>query len=174
MHALEQKMHALEQKTHARRQCQARRRHFADDKIEARVNDALSSAAASISVDVNLQSLQAFSSGGFSGTVDIFGEDNDVVAQGFVSNQTILQGEALQSTNSSGSNTFAEGAADSDYVYDESSGYYYSSQLGYHYDTTTGLFQNAVSGQWYRFNEQSNTQEEMLDGSAELTYPLTQ
>jgi CD2 antigen cytoplasmic tail-binding protein 2 len=100
----------------------------------------LSSAAASVSVDMNLNSLQASSSGEFSGTTDIFREDNEAVAQDSVSNQTIFQGKALQSTNSFGSNTFAGGVADSDYVYDESLGYYYSSQLGYYYDTTTGLF----------------------------------
>jgi len=147
---------------------------FADDETEARGNDPLSSTAASVSVDINLQSLQASSSGGLSGTVDIFGEDDEADVQDTISHHPILQGEALQSANSSGSNTFGGGETDSDYVYDESSGYYYSNKLGYYYDTTTGLFCNAVSGRWYRFNEQSNTYEEIQDGSAELTYPSAQ
>lgn len=147
---------------------------FADDETEAKVNDVLSSGAASVTIGMNLQSLQASSSGGFNDTVDIFGEDDEAVGQDTVSHQPILQGEAPQSANSSGSNKFGGGATDSDYVYDESSGYYYSSKLGYYYDTTTGLFCNAVSGKWYRFNEQSNTYEEMQDGSADLTNPSAQ
>jgi hypothetical protein len=79
---------------------------FADDETEARGNDPLSSTAASVSVDINLQSLQASSSGGLSGTVDIFGEDDEADVQDTISHHPILQGEALQSANSSGSNTF--------------------------------------------------------------------
>lgn len=147
---------------------------FADDETEARVNDPLASTAPFVSVDMNLQSSHASSSGALSGTEDIFAENDEAVGQDTNSHHLISQGEAPQSTNSSGSDTFGGGATDSDYVYDESSGYYYSSKLGYYYDTATGLFCNAVSGRWYRFNEQSNTYEEMQDGSSELTYPSDQ
>ncbi|KAK9230656.1 hypothetical protein WN944_023628 [Citrus x changshan-huyou] len=55
-----------------------------------------------------------------------------------------------------------------DYVYDESSGYYYSSSLGYYYDPSTGLYCSAVSGQWYSFNEETGTYEEVnADASRE-------
>ncbi|KAK7331708.1 hypothetical protein VNO80_28445 [Phaseolus coccineus] len=53
------------------------------------------------------------------------------------------------------------GALQNDYVYDESSGYYYSSSLGYYYDPNTGLYCSAASGQWYSFNEETSTYEEV-------------
>ncbi|MED6195349.1 hypothetical protein PIB30_037090 [Stylosanthes scabra] len=55
------------------------------------------------------------------------------------------------------------GALQNDYVYDESSGYYYSSSLGYYYDPNTGLYCSAVSGQWYSFNEETNTYDEVKE-----------
>ncbi|XP_030459143.2 SUPPRESSOR OF ABI3-5 [Syzygium oleosum] len=53
------------------------------------------------------------------------------------------------------------GESQSDYVYDESSGYYYSSSLGYYYDPSTRLYCSAASGQWYAFNEETGTYEEV-------------
>ncbi|KAL3515541.1 hypothetical protein ACH5RR_022443 [Cinchona calisaya] len=48
-----------------------------------------------------------------------------------------------------------------DYVYDESSGYYYSSRLGYYYDPSSGLYCYAASGQWFSYNEESRTYDEV-------------
>ncbi|KAJ7968189.1 CD2 antigen cytoplasmic tail-binding protein 2 [Quillaja saponaria] len=53
------------------------------------------------------------------------------------------------------------GALENDYVYDESSGYYYSSSLGYYYDPSTGLYCSAASGQWYSFNEETGSYNEI-------------
>ena len=63
---------------------------FVNDEIEAKVNDVLSSRAASVTIGMNLQSLQASSSGGFSDTVDIFGEDDEAVGQDTVSHQAYI------------------------------------------------------------------------------------
>lgn len=52
-------------------------------------------------------------------------------------------------------------AGQSDYVYDEALGYYYSSSLGYYYDPQTALFCAAASGQWYKYNEDSGTYDEV-------------
>ncbi|OWM63594.1 CD2 antigen cytoplasmic tail-binding protein 2 isoform X1 [Punica granatum] len=53
------------------------------------------------------------------------------------------------------------GDSQGDYVYDEASGYYYSSSLGYYYDPSTGLYCSAATGQWYSFNEETGTYEEI-------------
>ncbi|KAL2342105.1 hypothetical protein Fmac_010045 [Flemingia macrophylla] len=61
------------------------------------------------------------------------------------------------------------GALQNDYVYDESSGYYYSSSLGYYYDPNTGLYCSAASGQWYSFNEETNTYEEVHEVASNVS-----
>ncbi|RAL44988.1 hypothetical protein DM860_003747 [Cuscuta australis] len=57
-----------------------------------------------------------------------------------------------------------EAVQQNDYVYDESSGYYYSASLGYYYDPSSGLYCNAASGQWYRYDEELGTYEEVQPG----------
>eukprot|EP01018_Ginkgo_biloba_P035023 Gb_16472 [translate_table: standard] len=155
---------------------------FADDEVETRKNYDLPSAPASVTLNADLHSLEASSSGGFTGTIDIFGEDDaDVAATtnmpsvGQDTNcdptfQEALPGSAniMDDFGLSGNNV-GGGVSDVDYVYDESSGYYYNSKLGYYYDPSTGLFCSAASGKWYRFNEQSNIYEEMQNESTEIT-----
>ncbi|GAA0154605.1 RNA splicing factor [Lithospermum erythrorhizon] len=60
-------------------------------------------------------------------------------------------------------NNFAVGGGDSetDYIYDETSGYYYSITFGYYYDPSSGLYCCAATGQWYSYNEESGTYEEV-------------
>lgn len=60
------------------------------------------------------------------------------------------------------------GDMQNDYVYDESSGYYYSSSLGYYYDPSTGLYCSAASGQWYSYNEETGSYDE-VQGDASTT-----
>ncbi|KAF3331183.1 LIN1-like protein isoform X1 [Carex littledalei] len=60
----------------------------------------------------------------------------------------------------------AEGSADSDYVYDPSSGYYYSSSLGYYFDAASGLYCCASTGIWYSFDEQTGTYKEVESATA--------
>lgn len=75
---------------------------------------------------------------------------------------------ASQSSSDALSTACETESLQNDYVYDESSGYYYSSSLGYYYDPSTGLYCSAVSGQWYSFNEETGTYEEVnADASRE-------
>ncbi|KAE9591847.1 hypothetical protein Lalb_Chr20g0123041 [Lupinus albus] len=60
-------------------------------------------------------------------------------------------------------------ALQNDYVYDESSGYYYSSSLGYYYDPNTGLYCSASSGQWYSFNEETGTYNEVQEVASNVS-----
>ncbi|CAL0309509.1 unnamed protein product [Lupinus luteus] len=60
-------------------------------------------------------------------------------------------------------------AVQNDYVYDESSGYYYSSSLGYYYDPNTGLYCSAASGQWYSFNEETGTYDEVQEVASDAS-----
>ncbi|KAG9131106.1 hypothetical protein Leryth_024616 [Lithospermum erythrorhizon] len=53
------------------------------------------------------------------------------------------------------------GDSETDYIYDEISGYYYSSSSGYYYDPSSGLYCSAASGQWYSYNEELGTYEEV-------------
>ncbi|XP_020222455.1 CD2 antigen cytoplasmic tail-binding protein 2 [Cajanus cajan] len=72
------------------------------------------------------------------------------------------ENKGVSQSSSGAINSSSEGgASQNDYVYDESSGYYYSSSLGYYYDPNTGLYCSAASGQWYSFNEETNTYEEV-------------
>ncbi|KAH9621912.1 hypothetical protein KSS87_008012 [Heliosperma pusillum] len=52
-------------------------------------------------------------------------------------------------------------AGESDYVYDEASGYYYSNSSGYYYDPSTGLYCAASSGQWYKYNDETGSYDEV-------------
>lgn len=97
-----------------------------------------------------------------SDTFDMFGDEDEVAGkseenQTSVPSATHSQTAAIKETVDSGSSWVGQ----SDYVYDEASGYYYSSSLGYYYDPQTGLFCSAVSGQWYKYNEDSGTYDEV-------------
>ncbi|XP_054801382.1 LOW QUALITY PROTEIN: uncharacterized protein LOC129305354 [Prosopis cineraria] len=87
---------------------------------------------------------------------DMFAEDDDTAKPSAEENNAPVQTSSdTPNSNSDG------GALQNDYVYDESSGYYYSSSLGYYYDPNTGLYCSAESGQWYSFNEENGTYDEV-------------
>ncbi|KAK7302522.1 hypothetical protein RJT34_13413 [Clitoria ternatea] len=79
------------------------------------------------------------------------------------------ENNAVSQSSSDAKNSGTEGGAlQNDYVYDESSGYYYSSSLGYYYDPNTGLYCSAASGQWYSFNEETGTYDEVRDVASDF------
>ncbi|XP_022141936.1 CD2 antigen cytoplasmic tail-binding protein 2 [Momordica charantia] len=99
-------------------------------------------------------------------TYDMFADDDEHAVPS--SNENLAadaNGVNLQSPNKLNPNS-ESGASQNDYVYDESSGYYYSSSLGYYYDPSTGLFCSATSGQWYSYNEETGTYDEIHEASA--------
>ncbi|KAG5025795.1 hypothetical protein JHK82_021687 [Glycine max] len=80
------------------------------------------------------------------------------------------ENNAVSQSSSDAINSGPEGgASQSDYVYDESSGYYYSSNLGYYYDPNTRLYYSAASGQWYSFNEETSTYEEVHEVASNVS-----
>lgn len=90
---------------------------------------------------------------------DMFADDDEHVASKPSTDENNAVSEPSSDAISGG-----EGAAlKSDYVYDESSGYYYSSSLGYYYDPNTGLYCSAASGQWYSFNAETGTYDEVQE-----------
>ncbi|KAK7412132.1 hypothetical protein VNO78_03580 [Psophocarpus tetragonolobus] len=91
---------------------------------------------------------------------DMFADDeeHDTVKPSTDENNAVNQ----YSTDAINSGTEG-GPLQNDYVYDESSGYYYSSSLGYYYDPNTRLYCSAASGQWYSFNEETSTYEEVRE-----------
>ncbi|KAF8044150.1 hypothetical protein BT93_A2205 [Corymbia citriodora subsp. variegata] len=96
---------------------------------------------------------------------DMFAEDDEQATTNKSSEEIdhIPHGDnVVPQPSSSLDNAYPEtGESQSDYVYDESSGYYYSSSLGYYYDPSTRLYCSAASGQWYAFNEETGTYEEV-------------
>ncbi|CAJ1963493.1 unnamed protein product [Sphenostylis stenocarpa] len=100
-----------------------------------------------------------------SGEASNDGDDYDMFAdddEHNTSKPSTDQSNAVSQSSSDAINSCTEGGAmQNDYVYDESSGYYYSSSLGYYYDPNTGLYCSAASGQWYSFNEETSTYEEV-------------
>lgn len=89
---------------------------------------------------------------------DMFGDDDGNAKPSPEPNSTAVS----QATSNAAVQTAPEtGDTQSDYAYDESSGYYYSSSLGYYYDPSTGLYCSAASGQWYSFNEETGSYEEV-------------
>ncbi|KAG2396259.1 uncharacterized protein HKW66_Vig0063650 [Vigna angularis] len=102
----------------------------------------------------HLASGEASSTG--EGDYDMFADEDDNSKPSTDENNTVSQ-SSLDAINSGTEG----GALQNDYVYDESSGYYYSSSLGYYYDPNTGLYCSAASGQWYSFNEETSTYEEV-------------
>ncbi|ESR41379.1 hypothetical protein CICLE_v10025761mg [Citrus x clementina] len=102
---------------------------------------------------------------------DMFADDDEAATVKPSSDErnTVL-GPNLNAASQSSSDALstASESLQNDYVYDESSGYYYSSSLGYYYDPSTGLYCSAVSGQWYSFNEETGTYEQVnADASRE-------
>ncbi|KAI5602878.1 hypothetical protein BDE02_01G183100 [Populus trichocarpa] len=105
-------------------------------------------------------------SGNDGNAYDMFGDDEDnaiAVASSDVSNLVPgTKSNVACQPSSDGLNAISgTGPLQNDYVYDETSGYYYSSNLGYYYDPSTGLFCQATSGQWYLFNEETGTYNEI-------------
>ncbi|XP_028800840.1 CD2 antigen cytoplasmic tail-binding protein 2 homolog [Neltuma alba] len=89
---------------------------------------------------------------------DIFADDDDTAEPSAQENNAPFQ------TSSHAQNCDSDGGTlQNDYAYDESSGYYYSSSLGYYYDPNTGLYCSAASGQWYSFNEETGTYDEVKE-----------
>lgn len=97
---------------------------------------------------------------------DMFGEDDEPAPANLSSDggnlATVPNSDMIDQPLSEVQDTSSEtGALQNDYVYDESSGYYYSSSLGYYYDPSSGLYCSAASGQWYSFNEETGTYDEI-------------
>uniref|UniRef100_A0A7C9ANM9 OCRE domain-containing protein n=1 Tax=Opuntia streptacantha TaxID=393608 RepID=A0A7C9ANM9_OPUST len=94
---------------------------------------------------------------------DMFADEDDAAGKSEGNHQTSMPSatgsqSAVEKENLDLGSSWA---GQSDYVYDEVSGYYYSSSLGYYYDPQTGLFCSAASGQWYKYNEDSGTYDEV-------------
>ncbi|XP_062077144.1 uncharacterized protein LOC133782019 [Humulus lupulus] len=89
---------------------------------------------------------------------DIFADDESAAAKPS-SNGT---GEPTNGANANSES----GTSQSDYVFDESSGYYYNSSLGYYYDPSTGLYCYASTGQWYSYNEETGTYDEIQNAAS--------
>ncbi|XP_027355895.1 SUPPRESSOR OF ABI3-5 isoform X2 [Abrus precatorius] len=97
---------------------------------------------------------------------DMFADDDEHDT----TNPSTDENNAVSQSSSNAINSGPEGGAlQNDCVYDESSGYYYSSSLGYYYDPKTGLYCSAASGQWYSFNEETNTYEEVNEVASNVS-----
>ncbi|KAJ8767783.1 hypothetical protein K2173_020723 [Erythroxylum novogranatense] len=97
---------------------------------------------------------------------DMFAEDDDKPASKLSTESNNLvagtNSNVTGQTMSNGVTSVSESTSSQDsFVYDENSGYYYSSSLGYYYDPSTGLYCHAASGQWYSFNEETGTYNEI-------------
>lgn len=95
--------------------------------------------------------------------LDMFGDDDDTDATRDSDVKTLDSGCNTDPVpqDASGTSEAGNGSADSDYVYDPSSGYYYSSSTGYYYDSASGCYCSASTGTWYSYDEQSGTYNEM-------------
>ncbi|RYQ82690.1 hypothetical protein Ahy_B10g101263 isoform A [Arachis hypogaea] len=123
------------------------------DDMDSGLPSATFSTAAMGTSNPNLVSAEVSGSG--ADDYDMFADDENTTTKHSDENNVVSQ----PSTDAKNSG----GALQNDYVYDESSGYYYSSSLGYYYDPNTGLYCSAVSGQWYSFNEETNTYDEVKE-----------
>ncbi|KAK4271251.1 hypothetical protein QN277_019970 [Acacia crassicarpa] len=95
---------------------------------------------------------------------DMFAEDDDTAKPSSEENNAPIQ------TSSDAQNFDSDGGPlQNDYVYDESSGYYYSSSLGYYYDPYTGLYCSAATGQWYSYNEETGTYDEVKENASNVS-----
>ncbi|KAL3538632.1 hypothetical protein ACH5RR_001998 [Cinchona calisaya] len=93
---------------------------------------------------------------------DMFGEDDENATLNSVSDGSNLD-------LSKSSQLSESGDLQNDYVYDESSGYYYSSRLGYYYEPSSGLYCCAASGQWFSYNEESGTYDEIQQAASTVS-----
>ncbi|KAM0883996.1 hypothetical protein ACQ4PT_031282 [Festuca glaucescens] len=98
--------------------------------------------------------------------LDMFGDNDDTDATCDSDVKTLDSGcnpdpVPQDASGTSGAEKAGNGSADSDYVYDPTSGYYYSSSTGYYYDSTSGCYCSASTGTWYLYDEQSGTYNEM-------------
>ncbi|KAL1336252.1 hypothetical protein AAHE18_10G048800 [Arachis hypogaea] len=123
------------------------------DDMDSGLPSATFSTAAMGTSNPNLASAEVSGSG--ADDYDMFADDENTTTKHSDENNLVSQ-PSTDAINSGG-------ALQNDYVYDESSGYYYSSSLGYYYDPNTGLYCSAVSGQWYSFNEETNTYDEVQE-----------
>ncbi|KAM3275081.1 hypothetical protein ACQJBY_043823 [Aegilops geniculata] len=97
---------------------------------------------------------------------DMFGENDDTDVNPDSDAKTLdsdcnPEPVPQDASGTSGAEKVGNGSADSDYVYDPSSGYYYSSSTGYYYDAASGCYCAASTGTWYSYDEQSGTYTEM-------------
>ncbi|KAM0861237.1 hypothetical protein ACQ4PT_046016 [Festuca glaucescens] len=95
--------------------------------------------------------------------LDMFGDNDDTDATHDSDVKTVDSGCNPDPVPQDASRTSeaGNGSADSDYVYDPTSGYYYSSSTGYYYDSASGCYCSASTGTWYSYDEQSGTYNEM-------------
>ncbi|KAF7803713.1 CD2 antigen cytoplasmic tail-binding protein 2 [Senna tora] len=131
------------------------------DLLSNGMDSGLSPSTSMAASGLNVSTTEVSGNGG--DEYDMFAEDdeNDTAKPSTDGNNAISQ------PSSNALNSDSEGGAlQNDYVYDESSGYYYSSSLGYYYDPNTGLYCSAVSGQWYSFNEETGTYDEVQAASS--------
>uniref|UniRef100_A0A7N1A080 OCRE domain-containing protein n=2 Tax=Kalanchoe fedtschenkoi TaxID=63787 RepID=A0A7N1A080_KALFE len=89
--------------------------------------------------------------------LDMFAEDDEQTNTTSVPPATASNAYGQLSSDVS----ISDAASQNDFVYDESSGYYYSSTLGYYYDASSGLYCCAASGQWYSYNAETGTYDEV-------------
>ncbi|KAJ1434940.1 CD2 antigen cytoplasmic tail-binding protein 2 isoform X1 [Sesbania bispinosa] len=110
----------------------------------------------------NLHLASAEASGNGAEDYDMFADDDEQATTKPSTDENNAVSQPSSDTINSG------GALQNDYVYDESSGYYYSSSLGYYYDPNTGLYCSAASGQWYSFNEETGTYDEVQENASNV------
>ncbi|KAI4296357.1 hypothetical protein L6164_036322 [Bauhinia variegata] len=114
--------------------------------------------------DTNVSTAEA--SGNGVGDYDMFADDNEDAS----AKPSASENNAVSQPSSDALNSDSEGGAwQTDYVYDESSGYYYNSSIGYYYDPNTGLYCSAASGQWYSYNEETGTYDDVNQAAANTT-----
>ncbi|XP_037441147.1 CD2 antigen cytoplasmic tail-binding protein 2-like isoform X4 [Triticum dicoccoides] len=91
---------------------------------------------------------------------DMFGENDDTDVNPDSDAKTLDSGCNPEPVpqDASGTSEVGNGSADSDYVYDPSSG----NSTGYYYDAASGCYCAASTGTWYSYDEQSGTYTEML------------
>ncbi|KAF4365971.1 hypothetical protein CsatB_015268 [Cannabis sativa] len=89
---------------------------------------------------------------------DMFGDDENAAAK--------PSSDGTDEPSNAANADSGSGTSQSDYVFDESSGYYYNSILGYYYDPSTGLYCYASTGQWYSFNEETGTYDEVPNAAS--------
>ncbi|KAI5661401.1 hypothetical protein M9H77_20724 [Catharanthus roseus] len=140
----------------------AARRQGASTDLGAKKPDIIMNNGKASSVFDSGPSNKISASAGIGSDFDMFAEDDEKATVNPVSD--------VNAVNPNGSGQPSEsGELQNDYVFDESSGYYYSSSLGYYYDPSSGLYCCAASGQWYSYNAESGTYDEVQQATSNVS-----